>query len=428
MYFFFYNHLIDTRRIDMARLGVIALEELENSGGYGDGDVTTPINDGDVHEICNTMDGVELTLDDLVSHTDIMTIVSEDGVGNVPEIAQMAIESFHYRLFDQHRSGVSVASESRAKIALEEKNIFGRIWDGIIKIIGKLFAFIKKAIGKRVGNAKQYQTLAKTLRQMDNKKVARSIRDLREGDKKAETLLQSVSKPILYGWDHKNSKLVYPLDMAKGIITLDFVKSIDEMDKLSEESSKYVKRIEDLFKSNSYAEAKDIMEVIADNIRKSDVIYKNRFTPLPDSNYLSYDADKMRPSIVKSPHGNQDVRDTINFVEAQRVLVEMIDNKDVFLNAIDQLLEILPKYDFIGKMTEELEANAKNMKEIYTKMMEGNDRINRDNKKKIISFMVNNFNTTLAMLQVTVREMDLINRFTGECTVLIHRAVMFDKE
>lgn len=413
----------------MARLGVIALEELEGSGSYGDGSqITVPINDGDINDICNTMDGVELTLDDLASHTDIMTIVSEDGVGNAPKIAQMAIESFQYRLFGRYQSGISIATESKTKIALEEKNIFGRIWDGIIKIIGKIFAFIKKAIGKRVGNAKQYQTLAKTLRQMDNKKVARSIRDLTEGDKKAETLLQSVSKPIFYGWDDKNNKLVYPLDMAKGIITLDFVKSVDKLGAMTEESTKYVKRIEDLFKSKSYAEAKDIMDAIADNLRESDGIYKNRFTPLPENNYLSYDAAKMRPSIVKSPQGNQYVRDTIHFVEAQRVLVEMIENKEVFLNAIDQLLEILPKYDFIGKMAEELQSNAKNMKEIYTKMMEGNDTINRDNKKKIINFMVNNFNTTLAMLQVTVRELDLINRFTGECVVLIHRAIQFDKE
>ena len=162
----------------MARLGVIALEELENSGGYGDGEVDTSEINAEVadaaveqSDITNEGDNIGSAINDAGVVEDIRDTMQESvdsGEGldeTAAEIAEVAIEGYARRLGFASRGRLLPAKESfggrisriqATKIAIEEAdNIIVRAWNAIVATVKKVFASVVEFFKRMFGTAQK---------------------------------------------------------------------------------------------------------------------------------------------------------------------------------------------------------------------------------------------------------------------------------
>ena len=162
----------------MARLGVIALEELESSGGYGDGEVDTSQINAEVADaaveqtdITNAGDTVGSAINDAGAVEDIRDTMQESvdsGEGldeTAAEIAEVAIEGYARRLGYGARGRILPAKESfggrtsriqATKIAIEEAdNIIVRAWNAIVATVKKVFASVVEFFKRMFGTAQK---------------------------------------------------------------------------------------------------------------------------------------------------------------------------------------------------------------------------------------------------------------------------------
>ena len=162
----------------MARLGVIALEELENSGGYGDGEVDTSEINAEVadaaveqSDITNEGDNIGSAINDAGAVEDIRDTMQESvdsGEGldeTAAEIAEVAIEGYARRLGYTSRGRLLPAKESfggrnsriqATKIAIEEAdNIIVRAWNAIVATVKKIFASVVEFFKRMFGTAQK---------------------------------------------------------------------------------------------------------------------------------------------------------------------------------------------------------------------------------------------------------------------------------
>ena len=191
----------------MARLGVIALEELENSGGYGDGEVDTSEINAEVadaaveqSDITNDGDNIGSAINDAGAVEDIRDTMQESvdsGEGldeTAAEIAEVAIEGYARRLGYVSRGRLLPAKESfggrnsriqATKIAIEEAdNIIVRAWNAIISTVKKIFASVVEFFKRMFGTAQKMDDAVEKLEVdplAEQKGLKDSVKGLKSG-------------------------------------------------------------------------------------------------------------------------------------------------------------------------------------------------------------------------------------------------------
>ena len=394
----------------MTRGIIAAMEEFNDGSGaeYNEGEYYVP--DMETYDsIDQDSDAVIDSIDTIATHTDITDIIATEGVGNRPQIAAIALSALETRLFGQPVVGSRIGTESRTTIAIEGKNIFIRVWEAIVKFIGKIFKWFNELFGKK--KEKEIKDRAtqtkKTVKAIDKKKILDTIDSLDPGKPLADSLIKTLKNTYLFGYDNTKSELIMPVKLIGEISVTDIKKGMQALasDNNAVSADKAFNASDDSVVDIYIQEAKDMLKANHDKAKAD----KSR---IPNMSYYVFDDKKFTIEIVKVPNATDILNNEITFDVMRTICKDMINNLDKIVGVLDDLVDLLPSLKVVSDALKQLQSVASSYKNEVNNKLQNNNNISDGKKKELEKFLLKTMKNNLVNVRGAIRAIEDLDKFT----------------
>ena len=290
--------------------------------------------------ILDGLDNVQEGIGNVRTHGDITSIISTEGFGNRPQIAYIALNAIETKLFGK---SISVGTESRSRISLESDNIFRKVWDAIIKFVGKIYSWLKDFLGTNSEKMieERIEKKQSALANIDTVKLKKVINEYDEGSLEGKALTNLLSSTFIYGYDPDKKSLVKPVELAKIIINDNLKQSTaDAIFQLEKNSDDSKTRINTVLNAKDDVVVNDYIQYLTDledkgweDIKKGNVIY-------PNLSYQVSDDAKRRVSLVRHPDAKSLMDSQVPFDVVKVIGGDIVDNIKTIIQFDNDLIEM----------------------------------------------------------------------------------------
>lgn len=403
----------------MARGIIAAMEEFNDGSGaeYNEGEYYVP--DMETYDSMDQdSDAVIDSIDTIATHTDITDIIATEGLGNRPQIAAIALSALETRLFGQPVVGSRIGTESRTTIAIEGKNIFIRVWEAIVKFIGKIFKWFNELFDKKKEKEikDRAMQIKKTVKAIDKKKILDTIDSLDPGNPLADSLIKTLKNTYLFGYDKDKSELIVPVKLIEEISIANIKKSMQELTSHNDAVSadKAFNASDDSVVDIYIQEAKDTLKANYDKAKAD----KSR---IPNMSYYVFDDKKFTIEIVKVPNAIFILGNNITFDVMRTICKDMINNLDKIVGVLDDLVDLLPSLKVVSDALKQLQSAASSYKNEVNNKLQNNNNISDSKKKELENFLLKTMKNNLVNVRGAIRAIEDLDKFTMHYLGLISK-------
>ena len=369
--------------------------------------------------ILDGLDNVQDGIGSVRTYGDITSIISTEGFGNRPQIARIALCAIETKLFGR---SISVGTESRTRVSLESDNIFTKVWDAIIKFIGKIYSWLKDFLG--VNSEKMIEERIEkkqsALANIDTAKLKKTINEYSEDSLEGKALTNLLSSTFIYGYDPDKKSLVKPVELAKLIIDDKLKQSIaDAIFQLEKNADDSKARFHAVLNAKDDVVVTDYIQHLTDledkgwqDINKGNVIY-------PNLSYQVKDDTTRRVSLQRYPDAKSLMDSQIPFDVVKVIGGDIVDNIKTIIQFDNDLIEMRSNIKKIESILKVLQNSSIQYSKTIGAKINSNKDISPAGKKELNNKMQKSIQDSINYYSFVIGVYRLLDNYSKQMNNII---------